>query len=74
MIMSQNPEQLGHMGKIIRLFVLTEDEMGSVLSCVFFMKESRIEGEYRSERYHLGGTQLSNVGLGDIKGHYVRDP
>jgi hypothetical protein len=49
--------------------VLTEDKMGSVLSCVLFMKESSIEGEYRSERYSPGGTQPSTVGLRDIRGH-----
>lgn len=49
--------------------MLTEDKMGSVLSCVLFMKESSIEGEYRSERYSPGGTQPSTVGLRDIRGH-----
>jgi hypothetical protein len=57
------------MGKIIRLFVLTEDGMGSVLSCVLFMKVSSIEGEYRSKRYSPGGTQPSTVGLRDLRGH-----
>jgi hypothetical protein len=41
--------------------------MVSLLSYVLFMKESSIEGEYRSERYSPAGTQLSIIGLWDIK-------
>jgi hypothetical protein len=62
------------MGKIIRLFVLTKDEMCSVISCVLFMKEISIAGLYRSERYSPGGNQPSTASLGDIKEYYVRDP
>jgi hypothetical protein len=62
------------MGNIISIFLLTEDQMGSVLSCELFMKESSIEAQYRSERKISGGTQPSTVYLGDIKVHYVRDP
>ena len=55
MIMPQNHEQLGHMGNITGIFLLTEDQMGWVLSCVLFMRGSSIDGEYRSERNIQGG-------------------
>lgn len=51
MNMPQNLEQPGHMRKKKhRQIVLTEDEIGSLLSYELFIKESSIEGVYISER------------------------
>lgn len=52
------------MRNIFRLFVLTEDKIGSLLSSELFIKESNIEGEYISER---STQECLCIGLGDIR-------